>query len=69
MSFETLVILVVVTFHACFIHLNIRDAEKNIINKLIDPIFSKNVYIANFLLTFLIVVAMYLLRFLYNMIF
>ena len=69
MSFETLVILVVVTFHVCFIHLNIRDAEKNTISKITQPIFSKSVYVANFLLTFLIVAAMYLLRFFYNFIF
>ena len=68
MNFDTLVILVVVTFHAYLIHWNIRQAEKNITNKIVAPIY-KGSFIANFLLTFLIVAVMYLLRFLYNLVY
>ena len=64
MSFETIVILAVISFHVASIHWNIRDAEKNIINKVHNPIFTNQILIVSFLATIFIVGAMYLIRYL-----
>ena len=64
MSFETIVILAVISFHVASIHWNIRDAAKNIINKVHNPIFTNQILIVSFLATIFIVGAMYLIRYL-----
>ena len=65
MSFETFVILVVIAYHVTGLRMGIRSAEKNIIKKIMDPIFPNS--IAVIVETFVVVGILYLIKYLYNL--